>query len=115
MSLYLVSCWSHGDLVRLHDVVTIPASMQTRSTLPATTQPHCNACRDNVPVRMSVLDLLKASEQNPHVTPRVVIKTIWQEAHPCSYDYVNEEPIGLANHSPIHRTMHRKLQSHCIS
>lgn len=40
---------------------------------------------------INVLDLLKASGQNPHVNPYTVIKAIWQQSHPVSYAFAEEE------------------------
>jgi len=43
-----------------------------------------------VPVFIDVLDLLKATGQNPHVTPYTVIKKVWERSHPESFAFASK-------------------------
>ena len=44
-----------------------------------------------MPVFIDVLDLLKATGQNPHVTPYTVIKKVWERCHPESFAFANKQ------------------------
>ncbi|KAL3146589.1 hypothetical protein ABBQ32_000826 [Trebouxia sp. C0010 RCD-2024] len=43
-----------------------------------------------VPILLDVVDRLRASGQNPHVTPDTVIEKFWAESHPESHEFASK-------------------------